>query len=409
MGYNPAATFSKLSEMGVSFEPDSLAQRCHEARNRKLHAPKSKHVDLLPAIDYTKKSRPLLEIPQYYMKDVLNFIGYLSDTAKRQFKITFRNTLTGEGFVKWKPYIHRWTETYKKGILAKMYQLEASLGEDVQELEFISLTTFQHGTNREDCLTNLKRGCKKLLDLLRWKFGTQDYLWMFEPHESGFAHLHLVYFKKLTDQEKDSLKKLWAEKYEYGDYEHGLYFSAPRASENGCFVSGSIARIKGYLMKYLSKGLHSGSESFHEYVLNGKHVKLDMTLHELLFNSLLKKTKTRLWGCSRNFSKIMKRPDPELSAKDWECLRVEQLYVPYDESETQEGREEHFTSVVWDKKTGSYPSEEYEKWAAEERRRASFSCRPITWATEEEIKARKEYEAGLPEPNWVNIKKHRVG
>lgn len=33
----------------------------------------------------------------------------------------------------------------------------------------------------------------------------------------------------------------------------------------------------------------------------------------------------------------------------------------------------------------------------------------IPEATEEEKEARKEYEANLPEPNWENIKKHRVG
>jgi hypothetical protein len=59
-------------------------------------------------------------------------------------------------------------------------------------------------------------------------------------------------------------------------------------------------------MKYISKGLFSES----------------MSKGELLFNSLLKKNKIRLWNCSRNFSKIMKKPDnPE--SDDWECLKVE--------------------------------------------------------------------------------------
>lgn len=35
--------------------------------------------------------------------------------------------------------------------------------------------------------------------------------------------------------------------------------------------------------------------------------------------------------------------------------------------------------------------------------------RPIGWATEEEIKARKEYEASLPPIDWDNVNKHRVG
>jgi hypothetical protein len=41
---------------------------------------------------------------------------------------------------------------------------------------------------------------------------------------------------------------------------------------------------------------------------------------EILFTSVLWKTKTRMWSCSRNFSKIMK---PEIEkCEDWECLEV---------------------------------------------------------------------------------------
>ena len=40
----------------------------------------------------------------------------------------------------------------------------------------------------------------------------------------------------------------------------------------------------------------------------------------MLFNAVLWKTKTRMWGCSRNFSKIMK---PEIQeCEDWECSEV---------------------------------------------------------------------------------------
>lgn len=363
MKYDPVSTFSKLSAAGVKFDiSDPLVKMVLDLREKK-HPLKPSFkvpdwVDKLPDVVINKKgkpSRPLMEIPKQYMGDVLNFIGYLSSTASLQFKITFRNLVTGEGFIKYKPYVHRWTNIYRKSILAKMYQLEAYLGNEVSDLEFISLTAYQKDSNRLQNLHDLCEYRKKLLDLLRWKFGTIDYVWMFEPHESGYPHLHLVYFKKLTDAEKESLKKLWSEKYGMGSYDVGLKFSTPRASDNGFFVEGTIGRIRGYLMKYLAKGLNHDTESFHEYVINGKSVKLDMSLHELLFNSLLKKTKTRLWGCSRNFSKIMKRPEPEQSVKDWECIQVGQLYAPYDESETQEEREAHQVTVLWDKEAGLRP------------------------------------------------------
>lgn len=344
--------------MGIDIAPDPLTRKCHEARKRKTAGTPPSHVDPLP--DIGEKGRPLTAIPKNYTSDVLNFLGYISDTAKRQFRITLKNVLTGEGFVKWKPYVHRWTPIYRKGILAKMYQLEAYTGDNISEVEFITLTTYQRDTNRETSLFNLKAGRKKLLDLLRQRYGTQQYVWMFEPHKSGFSHLHLVYFKKLTEADRASLKSIWHEKYELGDYEHGLSFSDPRPSEDGICIGGSIKSIRNYLMKYISKGLSSNSESYNDYEFHGKKIHLDMSLGELLFNTILKKTKTRLWGCSRFFSTVMKRPEKEHS-EEWECVEVDQLYTPYQEDESPEDRKEHFLTTLWTKDGGLRP-DSIKKW-----------------------------------------------
>jgi hypothetical protein len=176
---------------------------------------------------------------------------------------------------------------------------------------------------------------------------------MFEPHDSGYPHLHVVYFKKLSECDQETLKKVWSEKYEIGSYERGLYFSSPRPSADGSCVGGTIKGIKNYLMKYVSKSLYS--ESVHEYEFHGKKIPLEMSLGELLFNSLLKKTKTRLWGCSRFLSQIMKRPEKD-GSDVWECTEVDQLYEPYQEDETSEERKEHLLSVLWTKREGLRPS-----------------------------------------------------
>lgn len=366
MRYNPYDLLTKLNELGVhpETEPDYLTHKCNEARTKRTVHKSPQKPDPLPEIK--GKGRPLTEIPKNYTACVLNFLGYISDTAKRQFKITFKNLLTGEGFVKWKPYIHRWTSTYRKGVLAKMYQLEAYAGENLTELEFITLTTHQEGITREEQLSQLKIGREKLLDVLRKRYGTQEYVWMLEHFKSGFSHLHLIYFKKLTEEEKESIKTIWHEKYELGNYKNGLYFSAPRASLDGVCVGGSIKSIKNYLIKYIAKGLEpnseseQNSESYQEYEFHGKKIPLNMSLGELLFNAILKKTKTRLWGCSRLFSKIMKRPEKE-GEKDWECIEVDQLYEPYQEEETLEERKEHFMTVLWTKEGGLRP-EAVKKW-----------------------------------------------
>jgi hypothetical protein len=86
----------------------------------------------------------------------------------------------------------------------------------------------------------------------------------------------------------------------------------------------------------------------------GRKIPLEMSLGELLFNSILKKMHSRLWGCSRNFSQIMKRPEKE-HANEWECVEVDQLYEPYQEEETPEERKEHLLSVLWTKEGGLRP------------------------------------------------------
>jgi Putative rep protein (DUF1424) len=254
--------------------------------------------------EYSLFGQPLNHIPRQFKKCVANFTGYLADTARRTFKIT---TKQGDG-VKDKSigYIHRWTPVYRRSILAKMYQLENSLtDEEKKNITMITLTTSQRGEDQEECLLKLLKYYNLLLKLLRYHIGTIDYFYMLEPHETGYVHLHLMYMKILTDAEKKIITNAWTKKYGVGVIE-GINFSEPKASKDGKCFSGSIKFVRSYLMKYVSKGLHSES----------------MSKGELLFNSLLKKHKIRLWGCSRNFSKIMKRPKKPLS-EDYECLKVE--------------------------------------------------------------------------------------
>jgi hypothetical protein len=108
----------------------------------------------------------------------------------------------------------------------------------------------------------------------------------------------------LSESEQEHIRNLWERKYQAGKKGVGVAFSLPQASDDGTFKAGSVAKVRSYLMKYLSKGLYKKWEPA-----------------ELLFNAVLWKTKTRMWGCSRNFSKIM-APDKEEYEEEWECLEV---------------------------------------------------------------------------------------
>lgn len=254
--------------------------------------------------EYSVFGRPLKRIPRQFIKCVNEFTCYLSDTARKSFKITTRNGT--EIKTKSVGYIHRWTDTYRKSILAKLYQLEASLTpEQLRDVTMITLTTSQRGEDQEECLLKLLDSYDKLFKLLRYHIGTIDYFYILEPHKTGYAHMHVIYMKRLTDNEKDIIVNAWQNKYKAGT-EEGINFSEVAASEDGSCREGEISHFRSYVMKYLSKGLRSES----------------MTKGELLFNSLLKKHRIRLWNCSRHFSQIMKKPEIEKS-DDWECLKVE--------------------------------------------------------------------------------------
>jgi len=254
--------------------------------------------------EYSLFGQPLKNIPRQFKKCVSNFTGYLADTARRTFKITTkRGTGVEEKSI---VYIHRWTPLYRRGLLAKFYQLENSLTQDqLKNVTMITLTTSQRGEDQEECLLKLVKYYNRLFKLLRYYIGTINYFYILEPHKSGYAHLHIMYMKILTDAEKKIITDAWTTKYGMGSYK-GINFSEPKESLDGTCFSGSVKFVRCYLMKYVSKGLHSES----------------MSKGELLFNSLLKKHKIRLWGCSRNFSKIMKKPEKPLS-EDYECLKVE--------------------------------------------------------------------------------------
>jgi len=274
-----------------------------------------KNVDSDAPFNEIQFGKELKKIPAKFRTDVLNFISYLKETADKSFLVTHRNKSTGDESERELPYIHRWTEIYRRGFLAKMYQLEAYLGVDVTDATMITLTTSQRGLDPEQCLFKLLEYYNKLFKILRKRFGTLDYFYILEPHKTGYPHMHIMYMKKLTELEQNEIKTIWSKKYEAGSFENGVNFSEPRASETGEFASGSISRVRGYLMKYISKGLHAET----------------MQPYELLFNALLKKNKIRLYNCSRNFSKIMRQAEKPEDA-DYECVKVELLQSGYKEA-----------------------------------------------------------------------------
>ncbi|HEX3018643.1 MAG TPA: hypothetical protein VHP31_12435, partial [Caproicibacter sp.] len=258
-----------------------------------------------PYFNEIEFNRPLKSIPPAYRPLVAEWQAYLNKTAGLSIRITMANAKTGEPLTKSIPYVHRWTPIYRKSLLAKLYALDAYLGPDVRDVEMISLTTYQRGRDPMACLLQLKAYLGRLIEIMRKRFGTVDYFVILEPHKTGYPHAHLAYFRKLTDYEKNQLRLAWSCVIKAGDLPHGLFFSEPQASHDGTYESGSIGGIRNYFMKYVSKGLYAA----------------EMSPAEQLFNAMLWDSHTRLWSCSRHFSKVMARPVTEANP-DWEFLEA---------------------------------------------------------------------------------------
>lgn len=315
---------------------DKLVSQARRSSRYPYH-PGSGHEDFKKFI-----GKQLTTIPKSYATDVLNFIGYLEATKNKSYVIEGIDTKTGEKTSKEIPYVHRWTATYVRGFYAKMYQLESALNADLRNVTMISLTVGHRLGSPEECLRLLVNGWRKLRKVLHKRYGTIDFFRVLEPHKSGWPHMHVLYMNKISAEDALSIKKLWAEVYKLGNVANGVDFLDPRASSDGYFVSGSVGRIRGYLIKYVGKGLLPKSDDpYYNYQFGDRSYSLQFPPERLLFNALLKKTKTRLWGASRNFSKIMapiKRLQP-----DWKCLRVSE----HDNHE--------FVKVKWDHESGLNP------------------------------------------------------
>jgi hypothetical protein len=145
----------------------------------------------------------------------------------------------------------------------------------------------------------LKESRTKLLDAIRNKYPGINYVWILEPHKTGFPHCHLVIFKEFTESEQNAIKVLWTCKYKAGSIDRGIEISSKNSDE-------SILSIRNYLMKYMSKQFGTGEP---------------WTKEELLFNAMVWETGTRMWGASKELTDVMRKPET-ISDVIWDTVEL---------------------------------------------------------------------------------------
>jgi hypothetical protein len=217
-----------------------------------------------------------------------SFSGYLETVRDKRIHV-----FTDGGYYDI-PYKTRWSESYKKKMLAKMYGVEdyfRSSGCSVVTL--LTLTGYQGGeysrgvkgevTTREDLFENIKGGWRLLSNLLVKEYPALKNVWVMEPHKSGYPHMHVAVLGYISPSMRERLTRLWSEKYAVGSLEHGIDFSVKSVKE-------SVQSIKNYLMKYITKGIGAGGVD-------------RWTAEEWLYHAIAWKHCHRYIGMSRSISR----------------------------------------------------------------------------------------------------------
>jgi hypothetical protein len=222
------------------------------------------------------------------------FIEYIKRTSDMSFNIL------GKDINFQIPYKHRWEKSYRKGILRQMYQLDSWAKRHRLICGMLSLTSAQTGFTDIEILERLKESWSKLADNLR----VMGFLYfaLYEPHESGVPHMHVMIFGGLIEAEQKNveagistfseimsakiarLDNLWHKRYEMGAEGIDFKYSAG--------LRENINSIVNYLMKYLSKTIISD-------ILNNPAL--------VRFHSLFFETGSRMFSSSRYLSYVMRR------------------------------------------------------------------------------------------------------
>ena len=236
-----------------------------------------------------------------YWSDVREFRDYLTKTSLCHFRISGEKE--GLPVVSDVEYIHRWTDTYRRAWIAKLYQLEEWHNREGLPVTLLTLTTYQDGWYSHQKGRNLtipesfdalKTGWKKLSMILRKELKTIEYFWVMEPHQTGYPHMHAMIFAEIEPELQDKISSLW-ESYGAGSREHGVDFEIRPKTEG-------IQSLRNYLLKYLAKGLQGTDSKFGDDPLLPGH---------WVFHSQVWKYKYRIVGSSRLLSRVMAYNAPE--------------------------------------------------------------------------------------------------
>lgn len=237
-----------------------------------------------------KKDRKLRHLPIEVRDTCLKFLENVAQKNNKSILIRKINSKTGDRKEKYVPYMHRHCEAYRKMTIAKLQYVKEYLGDDCPS--FMLSVTIAHGKmDYEECISRANIAKRKLNRKLR-DLGYKSRVWFNDAHWNGYTHFHVLVVGTIDAVIENKLKLFWCCHLNMGDIKHGLHVKIPNSVGvcDSSYKSGSVKHFASYMMKYIGKTLTS---SFDDPKF-------------LVFSSLLWKTKSRLYGFSRDISSYVK-------------------------------------------------------------------------------------------------------
>jgi len=234
-----------------------------------------------------------------YLNTVKEFVFFLNQMDKACFIISGFDQSKNKAVEKTGLFVTRWTQIYRKRTLARLYMLDGWWEENKTPVTMMTLTTYQGGeysrsvkgkiVTIDESFRLLKDGWDKLSKILRKYVPDLTYIWIVEPHASGYPHLHIVIFNDIPEDIQEKIRHLWAEKYQTGSKEHGVEFTTKSTEKD-------IRSLRCYLMKYIAKGFVS---------TGSRYIDVTWTKEELVYNAVVWKNGYRTFQPSNNLQYVM--------------------------------------------------------------------------------------------------------
>lgn len=212
------------------------------------------------------------------------------------------------------PHTHRWSSSYRRKTYARLKMAEeacAKMWGDSVPSTMLTLTAphkDSQGNYRPfaDVLEDIKDGWDKARRVIRRETEGihTEYIAVFEPHATGYPHLHVAVFGTARPSLGSKISEYWTERYVDGASKEAQSCEVSRANGR------DIDSPAGYLMKYMSKSLARSGQTDME-----KQEHPSVSGYEG-FSAMMWLTNKRTWSMSGSLRDAVSHLEEEYTDED---------------------------------------------------------------------------------------------